>query len=124
MEKSVLVIDDTDEIRFSIRRILEKCDSAVFEAYSIDSAFEVLNNQSIDVVFSDLHLPQPKDGELILAETRSKLPAIKIVMMSCAMDFASQSKYSALGASECLQKPFFRDKCQEVLHKLGSATAQ
>ncbi len=117
-EFSVLVIDDDDDIRNAISRILTKCDCTVDQASSVEAALEALEKQPYDVVFSDMRFKTNLDGEYLLNKVTQAYPKTDIVLMSCAMDATQTSALLSQGAAYCLQKPFFRDKCLDVLATL------
>ena len=114
--QSILVIDDDDDIRYAIKRIIGGCGHQVDEAESGTEALKKLSdNQDIDIVFCDLRFPGDMPGEQILELILEKHPGTKVVLMSCAMDSNLRSKLLNKGASYCVQKPFFKDKCQDII---------
>jgi len=45
-------------------------------------------------------------------------PDVKVVMMSCAMDYKVREQMEEKGASECVQKPFFKEQCLSIINTL------
>ena len=115
---SVLVVDDDDDIRYAIANILKKCGCAVSEAVSVEDALVELCEQQYDIVFCDLRFHGSIGGEALLEFTNENLPELDVVLISCAMDAQRKKELRAKGAALCLQKPFFKDTCLDVLAEL------
>lgn len=113
-----LVLDDDEDTRFAICRILSKCDCNVVEAESVKASVEILETGAIDIVFSDMRIPGSDGGEELLKIVADQFPNIHIVLMSCAMDKDTRATLMGMGATECLQKPFYKDTCIELLESL------
>jgi len=113
--QNVLVIDDDADIRFALKRIIESCDYTVDVADSWAEAAKQLSTLTIDVVFCDLRFPGDVPGDEILRLIKLHYPEIKVVVMSCAMDDSICSSLKSDGASYCIQKPFFKNECKEVM---------
>jgi len=117
-EKSVLVVDDDDDIRYAVTTILKRCGCAASEAACVEDALIVLSEQQYDIVFCDMRFHGGVDGEALLDFTNQNLPEVDVVLMSCAMDATRKKELIALGAAKCLEKPFFKDTCLDVLAEL------
>jgi len=115
---SILVVDDDDDIRFALKRIIGRCGYHVTEADSGEKALTLLSEESCDVVFCDLRFPGDMPGEEILHSIRENHPDIKVVMMSCSMDHNIRSNLIEQGASDGIQKPFFRETCLATIEGL------
>ncbi len=113
--RNVLVIDDDEDIGFALKRIIGGCGYDVAVAVSWTEALAQLSTHVVDVVFCDLRFPGNISGEEILDLLQLNFPEIKVVLMSCAMPDAISSSLLKRGASFCLQKPFFKAECQEVM---------
>jgi len=121
---NVLIIDDDKDMRFGVKRILTRCGHTVHEAVSGEQAFEQLSQEGIDVVFCDLRFPGQLSGENILDTISTQYPDIKVVMMSCGMDYDTKESLLQNGACAALQKPFFKADCQHLLSELFPAFQQ
>ncbi len=115
---NVLIIDDDSDIRFGVNRILSRCGHTVKEAESGEEALACLSNTPIDLVFCDLRFPTKLSGTDILAAIAADHPRVKVVMMSCAMDYDLQKSLTDQGASATMQKPFFKAECIATISKL------
>lgn len=114
----VLVLDDDEDMRFAIGRILRKCECDVVEADSVSASIELLEHESIDVIFSDMRIPGADGGAELLAFVSKTYPDIPVVLMSCAMDDDTRARLKNQGATECLQKPFYKETCMELLQTI------
>jgi len=115
---NILVIDDDRDIRFGLNRTVRRCGYDVVEASSGEEGLELMASQKIDMVFCDLRFPRGLSGEQILEAIQQQYPDVKVVMMSCAMDYTTKTELQTLGASDSLQKPFFKEQCLATIHAL------
>lgn len=118
----VLVVDDDVDIRYAIANILRKCDCEVVEAASVESAFEALQSNEFSIVFSDMRFHGGLNGVDLLAHVKENYPSVDVVLISCAMDARQKTELLEKGAAYCLQKPFFKDTCLQVISDLGYNT--
>ncbi len=108
----VLVVDDDDLLRETVVLALERARHTVHQAGDGLTALEVLDRESVDVVVSDIVMPEVDGIGLILA-MRKRHPRLRVVAMSGGgrtrnMDFLRMA--SALGAHATLPKPFTPDQ--------------
>jgi two-component system, chemotaxis family, chemotaxis protein CheY len=110
---SILVIDDEAPMRRSVAMALEKRGHALSEAADGAEALRILAARSIDLVITDLLMPETDGIETIL-ELRRLYPATKIIAISGGGDYQSGKGFlraaESLGADRTLAKPFeFRE---------------
>ena len=67
----VLVVDDEPDGRALVRRILEGCGAEVLAAGSAREALELLDGQRVDVLLSDIGMPD-EDGHTLLRKLRAR----------------------------------------------------
>jgi DNA-binding response OmpR family regulator len=119
----ILVIDDEAAVRQMIRRILEHAGYAVIEAPGGRAGIKLLRNQPVDLVMTDIIMPDMEGIETIL-QIRRDFPAIRILAMSGGGAAKGSSMYlyaaSKLGADAILAKPFrARELCEVVKNLLA-----
>jgi CheY-like chemotaxis protein len=105
--KEVLIVDDTPDLRFLARKIVENVGMIATEVASVDEALVSLASKAPHVILLDLKM-LGKSGFSFLS-LRAKDPAlssIPVVVMSSAADQETVSKAIALGANEYVVKPF------------------
>lgn len=118
---TAIVLDDDADTRFAIKRILGKCGCDVHEAESVEEAVALIETQTIDVVFSDMRLPGGPGGEELLDTIVERKLDLHVILMSCAMDAAMRSRMLNKGAADCVQKPFFKDTCEQLLINISES---
>ncbi|MBC7789381.1 MAG: PAS domain-containing protein [Anaerolineae bacterium] len=122
--ETVLVVEDEESVRFSIRRILTKCGYTAIEAVNGEEALRKFAElpESIDLVISDLLMPKMGGRELVERLTVLK-PDLKVIFMSgYAEDAIAHDGVLANGAA-FIGKPFslltfattVRDKLDQAL---------
>jgi len=118
---TVLVVDDDDAIRSGLYWALNT-DYHVLQASSRDDACALINQENIEVVVTDLHLPPNTDditeGLALIDVARTQDPPMQVVVIT-----GSDSKRAALeavrrGAYGFFQKPL---DPAEILHIVNQA---
>src|SRR4029453_1246697 len=117
----VLVVDDDDAVRSGLYWALTS-DYRVLQASSRYDACTLINNEDIDVVVSDLHLPPNvndiAEGLALIDVARSQDPPIQVVVIT-----GSDSKRAALEAVKRGAYGFFEKPLDpaELLHIVNQA---
>ena len=129
---TILLVDDNDKIRRSVRRFLERKEYDVEEAPNGQVAMARLDAGDIDIIISDVFMPN-MNGFDFLMRIRDKHAGIPIIMMSGGGTLGSQSVLDAaskLGAAFVVEKPFEMremmaavEACVERLAEAASDTA-
>jgi len=101
----VLVVDDEAVLRVLLERILEKEGYEVFTAESVQVALEILESTEIEVVISDINMPDT-DGLELLNKIKKDYPNICVIMMTGYSDAFSVKDVLMLGADDYVTKPF------------------
>ncbi len=82
-EPTVLVVEDEVLIRMAISDYLRECGYRVVEAGSGEEAIQVLQaGVTVDVVFSDIHMPGGVDGFGLAQWMRRERPGVKVILTS------------------------------------------
>ena len=101
---TVLVVDDEDGVRASVRAILEEsCD--VLEAEHGAAALELLKAHEVDLVMLDQRMPGEPGIEL-LPKVKAFDPTIVVVLATAVHDVRTAVEAMRLGAYDYLVKPF------------------
>ena len=122
MGKNVLLVDDSSTMRKIIGRSLRQAGidfDNIYEAGDGLEALEVLEKESVDIVLSDINMPN-MDGISFLREksTRDAIKDIPVLMISTETGDDIIGEAKSLGAVGALKKPFTPDKVNEVLGPL------
>jgi len=107
MDLKLLIADDERLDREGLARQLNWNDysiSQVFTAKDGLAALEILNQNHIDILLSDIQMPLMSGFDL-LQRARAIQPNLKIVLVSGHDDFAFAKKAISLGVQEYILKP-------------------
>jgi two-component system nitrogen regulation response regulator NtrX len=118
-EGSVLVIDDEEGVRESLRQLLDYEGYRVVVAGNADQALSKFREEAPDVVLLDIKMPRV-DGLEALSKIRGLDPDAVVVMISGHGSVAAAVDAVKRGAYDFLEKPLDRDR---VLTTLGNALA-
>ncbi len=77
----ILIVDDDESIRRTLRRMLESAGYDVVEAADGQEGVELYKEDSVDLVLMDLIMPE-KEGIQAAAELRHYDPEVKIIAIS------------------------------------------
>jgi two-component system chemotaxis response regulator CheY len=110
MSFRVLIVDDSPVMRAFVRRVLDISGldtSEVFEAGDGLEALELLEREWVDVVLTDINMPNMDGEEFVtkLAE-RNLLPLITVIVVSTDATAARMQHLQGLGAHGYISKPF------------------
>ena len=101
---TVLVVDDEEGVRASVRAILEEtCD--VLEAESGAQALEVLGTHDVDLVMLDQRMPG-EAGIDVLPRIKAVEPSTVVVIATAVRDVRTAVEALRRGAYDYLTKPF------------------
>lgn len=116
---TILVVDDEKELCMMIKDVLESDGYSVMLANDGNEALKVYarNKDEIDIVISDLGMPN-MDGRQLLAALRSQQSAVKFIFMTGYLDQGSKRDLIAEGAQDVLLKPFTVDSVLSVVNRI------
>ena len=124
--RHILVVDDEEEVRETLRSVLKSLDYIPHTAAGGAEALEVLKNQPIDVVLSDLYMPE-MDGIELLKKVRQGGNKVIFIMITAHPTIETAVEAIKKGAYDYLTKPFHieevRLKINRALEKKGLATS-
>ena len=105
----ILVVDDEEDIRFSLRGILEDEGHDVLEAPSGEEALDLLERRLPDLVLLDIWLTGI-DGLEVLDRIRDKAPGLPVVMISGHGNVETAVAAMNKGATDFIEKPLSLEK--------------
>ena len=111
----ILVVDDEELARFTIREILTKAGHEIEEAENGKQAIERQKAEPFDLIVTDIVMPV-KNGVKMIAELKQDDPAPIILAISAGgptgdADFLKRAE--SAGADDILAKPFSEDELLE-----------
>ncbi|MFH1090347.1 MAG: sigma-54 dependent transcriptional regulator [Pseudomonadota bacterium] len=119
-EKRVLVIDDEDNMRLVLQKILSQEGYRVCLAANGLEALETLHREVVDLVLCDVRMPR-LDGLSFLAEFKARGFRMPVIMLSAYGTVDSAVEAMKAGAFDYVFKPFQPD---EILLTLKKAEEQ
>ncbi len=105
LEGNLLVIDDEEAIRNVIRRLFRTTGIQVLSAGSGEEGLDVLRDNPIDVLLTDLRLPGI-NGIDVLREAKKIDESIEVIVMTAYGTIDTAVNAMKLGAFDFLTKPF------------------
>lgn len=109
MSKLVLVVDDEENIRFSLAGILEDEGYQIVLAENGTDALDLIREEVPDLVLLDIWMPG-MDGIQTLERIRNLFSDLTVVMMSGHGTIETAVKATRMGAFDFIEKPFSLDK--------------
>jgi len=117
---TVLIVEDEKMIRQGIKIMVQRSGvpvNVIIECSNGQTALEILQNQEVDVMFTDIRMPK-MDGIELVSEIQNLEHKPIVVAISGYDDFAYAVELMRLGVREYILKPVDRNKIKEVLEKL------
>ncbi len=119
MAADVLIVDDSAAIRKILRRVLEQADVPVrtfLEAGNGAEALEILKNNHVGLVLSDINMPL-MDGLQLLSQIKGSglWPNLPVIMVTTEGGEAKVTEALKLGAAGYVRKPFTAEQIKEKL---------
>jgi DNA-binding NtrC family response regulator len=118
----VLVVDDEEEIRSAMARALQRAGHEALEAANGSEGLELLKAQPVDLVITDLVMPE-MEGMQFIRELAQLRPGTRVIAVSGGGLWDKRSLLAVaemLGAIRTLSKPFelkeFLSLVDEVLN--------
>ncbi len=115
----ILLIDDEDQIRRMLRRALEMEGHEVLEARNGTQALRLHEATPVELVITDILMPE-MDGIEILLALRRDAPRLKVIAVSGGGRLGQMTPLEAarpLGAFASLRKPFELEELMELVKR-------
>jgi two-component system, NtrC family, nitrogen regulation response regulator NtrX len=120
----VLIIDDEEAIRSSLKMILEYEGYECVLAANGEAGLKIADRENPDLVFLDIKMPQI-DGMEVLKRLKGTEGSPPVVMISGHADVATAFEASKLGAFDFLEKPLESERVLVVARNaLGQKTLE
>jgi UDP-3-O-[3-hydroxymyristoyl] N-acetylglucosamine deacetylase len=107
-EKKILVVDDEDRVRESIREILSDEGYRVIEAGDGTKVLDLIKSERPHLVLLDIWMPQV-DGIGLLKDIKKQEPALNVIMISGHGNIHTAVTATKLGAFDFIEKPLSLD---------------
>lgn len=100
----ILVVEDDQALQKLYQTVLQKEGYSVLTAGNGREAWEVLDQNHVDLVITDIMMPE-MDGYEFVRTLREQNPSIPVLMITAKDDFASKSMGFTLGTDDYMTKP-------------------
>ena len=101
---NVLVVEDDKNLKKLMETYLKKNNYTTFEARNGIQALDIIDKQYIDLVISDIMMPE-MDGYELLNELRIANYEIPIMLITAKSDISDKKQGFILGADDYMEKP-------------------
>jgi two-component system response regulator FlrC len=119
----ILVVEDDPNLREAI------VDSLILKGHQVQDvcngvdAVKVLAQSSLDIVLSDINMPE-MDGLQLLAHVKKHQPWLPMILMTAYGDVGQAVKAMQLGANDYLMKPFEVQELLAIINKYQTTAVQ
>ncbi len=117
VDTKILVVDDDDSVRGLMLQVIKLQGYTGFAAEDAGRALQILDQQEIDLVLLDLHMPGPADGEDLLFLLRDRGDEVPIIIVSGWVD-----DEATINQPDCvhavLKKPVRIDELAETIRQV------
>jgi len=112
----ILIVDDELNMRLVLTAMLKKEGYEIASAADGNEALSILKSGPIDVVITDLKMPNV-DGMELLNHMNDKHPAIPVIIITAHGTVATAVEALKKGALDYITKPFDLDELKNVISK-------
>jgi len=120
MDRSVLVVDDEENLLVLLERILSKEGFSVRTANNAYQALDLVEKESFDLAILDIKM-FPVDGVVLLSEIKKRSPSTNVVMITAYPTIDTRNECLKIGASTYLTKPIDIQELKTVVQNLAGA---
>jgi two-component system, chemotaxis family, chemotaxis protein CheY len=119
MNKSILIVDDSESIRELVEMTLTSAGYSVLKSVDGTDALRHLDGKPIDLVITDLNMPE-MDGISLLKAIRQKedYAVVPVLLLTTESQAIKKEEARAAGATGWIVKPFMPEKLIAVVQKV------
>jgi len=119
MKKTILIVDDSENIRNLLIFTLENAGYNVLAAEDGFDAFKFLDNNQVDIILTDLYMPNINGIELIKkVRKKDSFKQIPILMLTTESQQDKKLMAKDVGANGWIIKPFAPEKLLAAIDKV------
>lgn len=116
----ILLVDDSESVRITLKAVMEHHNFAVTAAANVAEALHFIDTEPFDVLLSDLHMPGAGDGFTVISAMRHKHPDAVTLLFTGYPALKEAMDAILLQADEILVKPMpIPDLVNLIRDKLG-----
>ena len=103
-EQTILVVDDEERVRESVREVLSDEGYRVVDTADVTRVLDIIEEEKPGLILLDIWMPQA-DGIGLLKEIKSREPELNVVMISGHGNIHTAVTATKFGAFDFLEKP-------------------
>lgn len=115
-QKTVLVVDDEDVIRETVREVLTDEGYRVIEANDGSSVMALIDRERPEIILLDVWMPA-MDGIVLLREIKRRTVDARVIMISGHGSIQAAVAATKLGAFDFIEKPLSLDGLLATVHR-------
>lgn len=115
--KHVLVVDDEENTRLALTRLLSREGYQVDTAANGNEALTRLRSQPAELIITDLNMPE-MNGLAFLRELNREYPMSNVIMITAYGEVESYLEALNLGVFEYINKPIRLEELRKVMGKI------
>lgn len=115
--KRILVVDDEENARVALSKILTHDGYDVSSARNGVEALNYLRSKDVELIITDLNMPE-MNGLMFLRELNRSHPSSNVIMITAYGEVESYLEAMTLGAFEYINKPVKYDDLKKVIDKI------
>ena len=115
--KRILVVDDEENARIALSKILSR---EGYEVASAGNGFEALNylrEKDVELIITDINMPE-MNGMVFLRELNKVHPSSSVIMITAYGEVESYIEAMNLGAFDYINKPVKIDDLKKIITKV------
>ena len=117
LQKRILVVDDEENARVALSKILTR---EGYEVASAGNGYEALNflrGKEVELIITDINMPE-MNGLSFLRELSRSHPESNVIMVTAYGEVESYLEAMNLGAFEYINKPVKIDELKKIIRKI------
>lgn len=119
MARSILVVDDEENLLLLLQRVLGKDGYRVCVANGSYQALALIEDHSFSAAIVDIKM-FPIDGVALLGEIKQRSPSTQVVMITGYPTETTREECLRRGATAFMTKPLDIQKLKSIIHELAS----
>ncbi|MFZ4854902.1 MAG: response regulator [Desulfuromonadaceae bacterium] len=116
--KRILIVDDEENARVALSKILTHDGYQVSSAGNGLEALNFLRCNNVELIITDLNMPE-MNGLMFLRELNRDYPTSKVIMVTAYGEVESYLEAITLGAFEYINKPVKYNDLKKVIDKIS-----
>ena len=127
MSHHILIVDDSILMRTALKRTIDMVGietASILEAGNGIEALEVLENKPVDLILTDLNMPEMNGVELVhCLKEKSEYASIPVIVITTESNAIRIEDLQSEGIKDYLHKPFTPEEFREIITRsLGICT--